>query len=129
MSENVAKNDARLTARQKKAVAALVAGSSKQKAAEVCGVSSRTIIRWLNDPFFNHELHKRSEFAIRRAAVRLTAMLETANSVLYSAMTNPGNSTTIKLRAAGQVYGNALKLVETSEILRRLDDLERLANE
>lgn len=125
MSEIIAKNDASLTARQKKAVASLVAGASKIKAAADCGVSPRTIERWLNDPYFNHELHKRSEFAIRRAAIRLTAMLDVANSVLYSAMTDKTNSATIKLRAANQVYGHALKLVETSEILRRLDELER----
>ena len=124
MSENVANK--KLTARQLKAIASLVGGASKPAAAATCGVSVRTIERWLIDPAFNHELHKRSAFAIRRAAIRLTALLDTASGVMYQAMTAPDRQTGIKLRAANSVFTHALKLVETSEILRRLDELEAI---
>ena len=122
MSENVAKKD--LTARQYKAITSLLSGASKQRAAQECGVSSKTIERWLIDPVFNHELHKRSEFAIRRAAIRLAALLDTAAGVMYQAMTDPDRKSGIKLRAANSVFTHAVKLIETAEIMRRLDELE-----
>ena len=120
MSQN--KRD--LTTRQYKAIESLLGGASKPKAAEACGVTIRTIERWLQDPDFNNELGRRSEFAIRRAAIRLTALLDTAAGVLYQAMIDPDRQTTVKLRAANHVFTHALKLIEVGEIMRRLDELE-----
>lgn len=114
----------KLSAKQLKGIASLVGGAGKQRAAVDAGVSIRTIERWLNDPLFAHELHKRSEFAIRRAAVRLVALLDTAAGILYQGMTNPDRQTGIKLRAANLALTHAPRLIETSEILRRLSDLE-----
>jgi len=120
----------KINARQHKAIEALLSGASNQTAAEQSGVSKRTIERWLNDATFAHELHKRSEFALRRAAVRLTALLELANSVFYEAMTSPNRQSRVKLAAANSVYTHLPKLIETTEILRRLDELEqRVSNE
>ena len=52
MSENVANKN--LTPRQYKAISSLLSGTSKQRAAKDCGVTVRTIERWMIDLAFNH---------------------------------------------------------------------------
>ena len=48
-----------------------------------------------------------------------------ANNVFYEGMTSPDRQTGVKLRAANSVYTHLPKLIETTEILRRLDELEQ----
>jgi hypothetical protein len=114
-----------LSTRQLKAIESLLSGASNQRAAELAGVTTRTLERWLQDPDFNNELGRRFEFALRRAAVRLTALLDVAANVFYQGMTDPDRQTGIKLRAANSVFAHLPKLIETTEILRRLDELEQ----
>ena len=57
--------------------------------------------------------------------MRLTALLEVASNVFYEAMTSPDKQSRVKLSAANSVYTHLPKLIETTEILRRLDELEQ----
>ena len=115
----------KLSTRQLKAIEAMLSGASNQRAAELAGVTRRTLERWLQDADFNSELGRRFEFVLRRGAVRLLALVELASNVFYQGMTKPDRQTGVKLRAANSVMTHLPKLIETTEILRRLDELEQ----
>ena len=123
MSENVL-NIEKLSTRQLKALASLAGGASKPAAAAACGVTTRTIDRWLLDSVFSTELTRRSSFAIKAAAVRFAAMLDQAADVMEAAMTKPERLTGVKLRAANSVVLNAPRLTEVADLVERIEKLE-----
>ena len=119
-----------ITTRQRKAVELLLSGHSKQSTALEVGVNIRTINRWLNESAFAAELGYRSEMAVRYAAARLAAMLDLVPAAYHESLTKPGVKSKQKYLTARGLVADVSKLLETSEILRRLDDLEeRITNE
>lgn len=124
MSDN-AQPERKLTARQNKAIEALIAGQSKEAAAAVAGVTSRQLRRWLHeDVLFGETLERASRAGFFEATVRLSGGLDVAIDQLMQILEDSQASATIRLRAAGLVIDAALKLRETFDILERLDMLE-----
>ena len=122
MAEN--RQQKKLTAKQKRALAALLAGMTQEDAAAAAGVAYSTIRRWLDDPVFGGELERQSSAAVMDAARRLTGAMQTAIDVFDDMMTSPESSPALKLRAANYTVQHGLKLLEVAEILTRLDAIE-----
>ncbi len=123
-SENVREN-ARLSAKQQRAIEALLSGATKGAAATAAGVNPRTLNRWLNeDILFWDTLQEESQKAIYDATRRLTAAMDTAVTVMTEVMQDETAPAAVRLRAAQVVTETAVKLIETTDILKRLDELE-----
>lgn len=124
MSENV-RESARLSAKQQRAIEALLSGATKGDAAATAGVNPRTLNRWINeDVLFWDTLQGESQKTIYDATRRLTAAMETAVTVMTEVMQDTTAPAAVRLRAAQVVTETAVKLIETTDILRRLDELE-----
>jgi hypothetical protein len=125
MSESVRETVPKLSAKQNKALEALLSGAAKGDAATVAGVTPRTLNRWINeDVLFWDTLQGESQKTVYEATRRLTAAMDTAVTVINEVMIDKATPAAIRLRAAQIVADTALKLIETSDILRRLDELE-----
>ncbi len=124
MSENV-RETARLSAKQHRALEALLSGMTKGDAATAAGVNPRTLNRWMNeDVLFWDTLQGESQKTVFDATRRLTAAMDTAVTVMTAVMQDDDAPAAVRLRAAQVVTDTAVKLIETSDILRRLDELE-----
>ena len=125
MSENDRETVPRLSAKQSKALEALLSGMTKGDAATSAGVTPRTLNRWLHeDILFWDTLQQESQRSVFDATRRLTATLNTAVTVMASVMEDASAPAAVRLRAAQVVTETAVKLIETSDILRRLEELE-----
>lgn len=123
MSEKVKQK--KLTPRQNRALGALLVGSTQQEAAAVGGVTEQTIYRWLTkDDTFSGELQQRSNEAVKDATRRLSTSLNMAVTVFQDTMQDENANQSLRLRAANYAATHALKLLEMSEVLTRLEALE-----
>ena len=123
MSEKV--HQKKLTPRQNRALGALLVGASQQEAAGVAGVTEQTIYRWLSkDVTFSNDLARRSNEAVKDATRRLATSLNMAVDVFQATMLDESLSQSLRLRAANYAATHALKLLEMSEVLTRLETLE-----
>lgn len=118
-----------LRANQRKAIEALLNGLTKGQAATAAGVQPTTLSRWLAEPEFRHVLTTLSDQALKDAAVRLKANLDTAVSVFHDTMTNDDIAPGVKLRAADMAATHALKLLEVADLVERLERLEQKLGE
>jgi len=123
MSQNV--TDKKLTPRQQRAIGALLTGGTHQDAAAAAGLKNRrTIERWLEQEDFAGELHERSQETVHEASRRLAGTLDLAVNTFREIMNDMDQPASVRLRAANYAATHALKLLEVSEVLRRLDALE-----
>lgn len=114
----------RLTAKQVKAMEALLDGANVQGAADAAGVNRKTITRWLQDKVFWKLYQVNSRASLELAARRLAGNLDGAVELLTSVMDDEDAPAGVRLRAAQQVIDGSLKLLEVADIQERLTALE-----
>lgn len=114
----------KLTSKQHKALRVLLAGGSGEDAASAANVTSRTINRWLDKPAFHDELQRRKSAAIDAASVRLAGGMDKAIGVMLRIMDDKTAAPSIRLRAAHYYLSHALRYLELTDLLQRIEALE-----
>jgi len=127
MSEND-QEKRRLTVKQRRAIEALLCGSTKGQAADAAGVTPRTLTRWRSQPEFDDELRRRSNQAIDDATRRLTGGLDRMVEVLLSVAEDVESPASVRVRAALGWINAQIKFIELNEVLERLETLEAVVN-
>ena len=123
MARNATKNG--LSPKQNAAIDALLAGMTRDDAAAAAGVSTSTVKRWANhEPVFIAELDRLTRAAIAAASRQLAGTLERAIQTFQEIMDDANASDSLRLRAADKVVAHSLKLLEITEIERRITALE-----
>ncbi len=112
------------TAKQLKALEALLEGANIQDAASAAGVNRKTVGRWLNDPAFWTLYQVNSRRVLELAARRLTGKLDAAVGLLASVIDDDEAPASVRLRAASQVIDGSLKLLELTDVQERIAALE-----
>lgn len=116
----------KLDHRHRRAIEALVSGANVTQAAAVAGVSRRTLYRWkTEEKAFKAELQRLGNEAMTDAAVRLKGSMSVAVDLLRAVMLDEEENTANRIRAAQVTIDAGLRLVEATEILQRLEALER----
>ena len=125
MSDNIRETVQKLSAKQYRALEALLSGATKSDAATTAGVDPRTLNRWINENvLFWNTLQDESRKTVFDATRRLTAAMQSAVSVMMEVMEDGDAPAAVRLRAAQVVTETAVRLIETNDVLRRLDELE-----
>jgi transposase-like protein len=119
-----ARNGTGLTARQEKAIAALLSESTIAKAAEKIGVNESTIRRWLDDDAFESAYRQARRHAVGQATARLQQLSSHAVMVLARLMADPEVPPSVRMHAARTILEFAIKAVELEDIEARLAALE-----
>jgi len=92
-------NPATLTPRQQQCISALLAGSRLNAAAQACGVSARTVLRWLREPEFVAEMARQRGNLTTEIAMQVMAQAFGAIRTVAHLSTESEDEA-IRLRAA-----------------------------
>lgn len=106
-------------------ITALVSNPTIKTAALACGVSESLIYRKLRDPPFREKYDKARLEMLERNTAALQGHLGTAIQAMADIVEDEKTAPQTKLNAADAIIRNSLKLTEQTDILRRLDALER----
>lgn len=125
MSQNLTPQ--RLSGKQQKAVAALLAtGEVKAAAAEV-GVTRETLHRWLKQPGFLAAVRAAEAEALDELSRLLVRLGRTAAATIAKAMNDPSTPPATRVRAADVALGRLLQLRELAQLEARVQALEAAA--
>jgi hypothetical protein len=124
MSINVNQNEP-LTAKQEKAIAALLSEPTMKSAAQLVKVSEITLIRWLREDAFRDAYQEARREATKQAIARLqqasSEAVDTLRDVMNSGTAQPG----ARVSAAKTVLELSIKAVEIEDMAQRLSELEK----
>jgi hypothetical protein len=113
---------AKLTAKQQRAIEALLSEPSIRLAAERAVVGEKSIRRWLQRPDFKETYEQARKEAFRDALANLRAASREAVDTLRSALSDDSGPT--KISAAKTILTLAVQSVEAFELEMRLQRLE-----
>jgi len=117
-----------ISAKQAKAVEALLAFPNVTDAAAAAGVGQTTIYRWMQQPDFVSELRRRQRLVLDGVTAKLTAMATEAADVYLDGIRD--ESISVRLKAAGDLFAHLLKLSELVSLQARMEEIEEmLSNE
>ena len=118
-----------MTARQEKALAALLNSSTQDEAAKAAGIGTRTIKTYLQDEAFRKEYRSRltelCENAARKAQRELSQSVDTLTAIRDDKDTPPAQ----RITAAKTIIDSALRLREHVELEDRIEALEQRLND
>ena len=124
MTHNLTRGSA-LTAKQRKAVEALLATGEVQSAALTVGISRETLHRWLRQPLFLEAVRAAEAQALDDLSRVLVRLGRTAAGTLAKAMGDAATPVATKVRAADATLGRLLQLRELATLEARVAELER----
>ena len=110
-------------------ISVLLNASDAKKAAKAANVSVRTIYHKLKDAKFCEKLDAAKREIISGCTTDLIKALSDAARVTRSILNDETLSAQTRLNAANLIFSNALKYNEMTDIEKRLDALERKADE
>ncbi|MCA1953556.1 MAG: helix-turn-helix domain-containing protein [Anaerolinea sp.] len=118
-------NGAKITARQRRLIEALLTGKTISQACQVAGVGRRTYYRWVKQPHFTEALQQAEADLLTASMRRLLSMQGAAVDALQDLLTNPRLLPAERLRVVQAVLDNALRLRNATTVEQRLVELER----
>jgi hypothetical protein len=125
MSEDVRKSPMK-TANKEKALAALLESATITDAAQKCGLSEKTLRRYLDDADFQTEFRAARRVVFEQNIVRLQSLHAGAVGTLERNLNCENPS--VEVRAAQIIIEGNRKDFETLDILERLEALEKETN-
>lgn len=106
-------------------IAALIKYGSHQKAAAELGISMNTITNRLKNDSFRQQYEEVKAQLLQEAVDSMKVQLNGAVGTLSEVMNDKNNPATVRVSAADSLLRHALRYVETAEIEKRLQQLER----
>ena len=113
-----------LEPKQERAVLALIAEPTVEKAAELAGISDATLFRWMREPAFREAYLAARRVAVEGAVSILSHSAVEAAMVMCQVMRNERAPIASRLAAARSVLTAAFKGVELLELEARIQALE-----
>jgi hypothetical protein len=115
-----------LTQRKMQFAQLLATGSTLAEAARALNISERTARRYADDPTVCAIIREAEREALAAITRGLRAVARQACATLARAVTDESVPWPARIRACDAVLGHVVKLLELTEIERRLDELEQL---
>src|SRR5271157_1581651 len=113
--------------KQEDAVAALLTQRNIEEAARTTGISTRTLMRWLQLPEFQKAYREARRFAFNQSISRLQQASGAAVSTLLKIMVDSNAPASTRVRAADSILDHSAKAIEIEDIEARVSELERAA--
>ena len=114
-----------MTAKQHKALAALLSEPTIAGAAEKVGIGERTLYTWLGEPAFGDAYRAARREAVGQAIARLQQVSSEAVTVLETVMNDEDEKGATRVSAAKTVLETAIKAVELEDLAARIEALEQ----
>ena len=113
---------------KERALACLLVSDSKAEAAEKAGISDRTLRAYLADPAFKSEYQRRKRKLISDATQQIQKSMKIAISALREIIQRKSSKDSDRITAARLILEYSLRYTEITDILNRIEDLERTVN-
>jgi hypothetical protein len=109
-----------------KIIVALLNTDSKTAAAKALGIRTDTLFARMQSESFLIKYQKAKDNLIAESVTNLQKTMNQAVSVVSEIMMNPGIAPQIRINAADTILRYAVKLTETEELIRRIEELENM---
>lgn len=109
-----------ITAKQRKAIEALALGETRIRAAELSGVTEKTIYNWLNSAEFREELARAREIVLSVGVSRLVGKVDLAIDILSRGAEGEGVSAD-QIRASNYLLNHGKAYTELAHFGERLE--------
>ena len=113
-----------LSANEMRAIAAMLSARDVRDAAKQCGVSERTMHRYLADVNFQAALRQATSDALTQTVRRLSVLSTLAVGVLAKEMSNTRSSPNARIKAACAILSHVLPFTENVDLSERIAALE-----
>jgi hypothetical protein len=113
-----------LSARQQRAILALLTAANIREAARAVEVGERTLHTWLKEPMFAAAYRTARAEAVSQAVARLQQGSAEAVDTLTTIMKDPEAPPPARVQAAVKVLEMSIKATELAELQRRIAELE-----
>ena len=113
-----------MTPKKQKALLALLTSPTREKAAAVAGITSKTLRGYLADPEFQAEYKCAFSGLVEEATRQAQQAIAPALFTLLEIMEDREEAAQARISAARAILSHGLKLIETTDILNRLQELE-----
>ena len=113
---------------KEKALSALLTSETKAAAAKKAGISDRTLRSYLSDPDFSAEYQRRRRKLLSDATQQIQQTMKIAVSTLRSIIQRKSSKDSDRITAARLILEFGLKYTEITDILTRVEELERTVN-
>lgn len=111
-----------MNAKQEKVLIALMSERNIKEASQSCGISGATIYRYLSDADFKREYRRRRREAVEIAVADIQLATSEAAATLRKNL--HCENAAVETRTAQIIFENAIKGIEQTDILERLETLE-----
>lgn len=106
-------------------ITALLAQPTVRAAAATCNISETQIYKRLRDKSFKEKYDKARYELLEENTARLQKHIGAAIEAMSEIVKDDETTAQVRLNAAEAIIRNSIKLTEQTDILRRLDELER----
>lgn len=113
-----------LTAKQHKAIAALISEPTLAAAALKTGVGERTLYTWLSEPAFSDAYAAARRECVSNAIAQLQRSTSDAVKVLTSIMNDTEEKGATRLQAAKTILDSALSASTIADLIKRVEVIE-----
>lgn len=110
-------------------LAALLTYPTIREAAGATGISESTIYAWLKKDDFKAELERRRGELVIDTKNHLQSRLREVTDTILDIMSDKDTPPQTRLNAASEAFRNTMKLIDTADIINRLDALEAATRE
>ncbi len=111
------------------AISALVANPNITEAAQTCGITRKTLHKWMKEPEFAFELAEAQKAVTKRVMRSVVSRAEKAVNVLDEIMTDIETAPPARVSAARAVLEFTMKAIELEDVLARIEELEAAIGE
>lgn len=118
---------AKFSRKKEEAIAALLTQRNVDEAAKSIGISTQTLVRWMQVPEFDEAYRKARRAAFGQATARLQQATSAAVSTLLKIMVDTNAPASTRVRAADSVLDHASKAIEIEDVEVRVAALEQAA--
>lgn len=118
-----------ISAKQKAAIRALMAGSNCTEAAKAAHVHENTVYQWFKEPAFVEALKLAEGEAMQAVTRQLVTLAGEAVDTLRDIMKDGEENASPRVRAADALLNRVVQFKELSEFEQRLTALEAAQNE
>ncbi|MDX2040508.1 MAG: hypothetical protein SF097_04625 [Acidobacteriota bacterium] len=113
-----------LTAKEAKAIEALLTASTIQKAAKTAGVSYTQLRRWLEQPVFAEAYRRARTVVFETTLAGLQSVTSDAIETLRTIMRDKSTAASVRVNAAGKLLDAGVRSRELLDTESRLAELE-----
>jgi len=115
--------------KQEEAIIALMTHPTVEEAARAISIGPKTLYRWLQTPEFAAKYRAARTAAVCQAIARIQQTSRVAVTTLHRLMVDTNTPASVRARVSETILTLSIKGVETEDILVRLTQLERAAEE